>query len=997
MTIANYAEFSKAIDKLFSSTSIKDVEMFNAALLKSREERKATISLISEEIKKLKLRIEVYKNKIKLAKEANNKKEYGKQLNEFLTTKMMLVRKYSEQKNSTPFSALKEDAKIYACTKVLLNKYILSEILSENFSDYTKNPDDSLDIDINAFLNSRLFQDAGHIRDYVSSYLENYPERVKGSRHFIGLHKNITNFSELLFAADKYFEKINEESEKELNQIKKSHDGIELFASFPEERLQAVKLLSKSALKYEGSIMKHCVATYAAKVEDNQTEIYSIRDLGQNGQELKPHATIEFKDGKIKQIKGPNDSLVENEYIFATRKLLMKLMRTTDFNDIINDSNLPLAEKNNIGIFKDINGKLHDVLALIDEKAKFDKIIMSASALQLFPLHNMEIKNLVLSDDISQNDINILSTAGLIEKINFSKLNFFASTLDLSPLQFKELGFDFNSADALENIILPENLESFSISGIVNKLSNIEINSSLKSLRLKGEYEAIRHLNISDNLEKLELDGKFSNLEEVISSDFQKSHSKGAFNKHNYPAQTNSLKILNLAGDYEKLSYIPINNSLRLNLSGKFHNVKKLEIPKDITSLYFSGSCFPQIEKLDLSAHKDLSYIDFMSCEFPRLKTLHLPAGLTDFIADHCQMPLVEDLDFSDIPALKAFGKLNAKGVMENLMLKIDFGTVDTEIVKNNNTESRIRGFSLNFANLGSLKKLNFPQDIEVLNFSGLHFNNLHNFELENYPNLQNLDLSFSNLLNFIDKDFSKLQKLREITFDKILLPYVKLPQNIEKIHIHNSKRIDCSDVKDYDFSGYKNLVNLETHGFLPLERNLPKSLKNIKAVITGNNMNDIKYLNFQNYDHAELITSFQTSFEGLEKISFPKKFEPICLFLNSPQLKELDFSNTVGKLTLGTSDYYDEIIPKNSVQIDAEQIKSIKKIKLGINQELELDRRLCENPNIIFEVHPESNTDYTKWLNNRYPEHNFVTKSNQQPKTNSLQMVKSRQGNSII
>lgn len=179
---------------------------------------------------------------------------------------------------------MSEHTKIYACCRHLFSKY-LPQALSEDLSVAVKqNEDGSITVNPQSFKDSRLYRDAAHIKDYVSSYFENYPELITGTSYFVGLHRKAPALSDLLNDIDVYFEKLNSPSEKESNNIKKSHTGIEVIKIYPEQHLQMVKVTTKAGLNYEGSALHHCVGSYASKVEKGETVIYSLRDMGEINQ-----------------------------------------------------------------------------------------------------------------------------------------------------------------------------------------------------------------------------------------------------------------------------------------------------------------------------------------------------------------------------------------------------------------------------------------------------------------------------------------------------------------------------------------------------------------------------------------------------------------------------------------------------------------------------------------------------------------------------------------
>ena len=70
-----------------------------------------------------------------------------------------------------------------------------------------------------------------------------------------------------------------------------------------------VRVEDPNDLDVEGNFMHHCVGSYARQVEAGHCTIYSLRNKFNN-----PEATIEVgNDGRVKQIKGPSNSSIEDE------------------------------------------------------------------------------------------------------------------------------------------------------------------------------------------------------------------------------------------------------------------------------------------------------------------------------------------------------------------------------------------------------------------------------------------------------------------------------------------------------------------------------------------------------------------------------------------------------------------------------------------------------------------------------------------------------------
>jgi hypothetical protein len=79
-------------------------------------------------------------------------------------------------------------------------------------------------------------------------------------------------------------------------------DGVCKVYTYP-DGYYWLRLYGEESLNKEGNAMGHCVGGYFTMVSDGKTSVFSLRDP-----KNKPHVTIEFKLGKIKQIQGKADS-----------------------------------------------------------------------------------------------------------------------------------------------------------------------------------------------------------------------------------------------------------------------------------------------------------------------------------------------------------------------------------------------------------------------------------------------------------------------------------------------------------------------------------------------------------------------------------------------------------------------------------------------------------------------------------------------------------------
>jgi hypothetical protein len=98
-----------------------------------------------------------------------------------------------------------------------------------------------------------------------------------------------------------------------------------------------VQLLDKTALKYEGDAMGHCVggSNYCSWIEKSENnKIYSLRDTFN-----KPHGTMQVVGNNIVQIQGKENKGIVSKY----KKYLLELL-----NDDILEGSTDLLSKHGI-------------------------------------------------------------------------------------------------------------------------------------------------------------------------------------------------------------------------------------------------------------------------------------------------------------------------------------------------------------------------------------------------------------------------------------------------------------------------------------------------------------------------------------------------------------------------------------------------------------------------------------------------------------------------
>jgi len=991
MIIANYDEFIQVINSLFNSDEVNDFTSFTVELAKSKKSRNIKRNRYVAEIKALKAQINDYKQKLRQSEQIDNKRQYSAELKKLNKAKQDLVLKNREYLQLNLFNEMSENAKIYACCRHILSKY-LPEALSEDLSSSVKpNNDGSITVNPQAFKDSRLYQDASHIKDYVSSYFENYPERIKGTRYFIGLHRKAPNLSDLLTDINSYFEKLNSPDEKESNRIKKSHIGIEVVKTYPEQHLQILKVTTKAGLNYEGSVMHHCVGSYASKVEKGETQIYSLRDMGEATQELVPHATVEIKNGKISQIKGPHDSIIAFEYVAPVRDMLLTLIKSKDFQDIINDKDIPTADKNNIGIFKDINDKTHDLFNFNEQEVIFDRITITKEALTALPLHKMKIKNLIYRGVLTDDGLQTLLTLPNIKKLDFSSLEYEGETFDYSKAPQKEIYLNL-TAPNLKRIILPKQAVLLSLNGKYDNLENIIVPNGVKNITLEGSFAKLKSLpdtttklslngdfpmlkGIPNKVTHLGLKGKFPNLEYINTAVLTDLSLESSDIFPNFEElQLSKLQHLSLYGDcvtqLKNLPEAPLLESLHIG-SGNYELGKQYSaIGDDFTagyphlkSLTLNGT-FPQINKLDLSLNPELSELETLGAKFENIKTIKFPASLSTCVFDFASFPKLTELDFSRINN-RYFGKIESFNIG-----KLRFG----HDVAPQHSGTSIKGVSLSFANFGSLETIKFPiitENINLQNFSGAAHAKQFNFD--ELKNLKELNLSLMPFETVPQLDLSSCNELTSMCVDGSILNNTVLPPNLEDLKII-AVGMD-KEMPDFslDRTTCENLKTLDCTGFLPDERLLKPSVENLTVHANNKDLSHLTQIDMGQYKYVDLQLS-GSALSKLKKVVFPQTFKKMCLNNTSEKFQELDFSNTVGEINIYPNEditgenpkkSYFKVIRNGIVQeendighrfdnyliLNDEQMQKIKHIKLGKDALLHIHNEMPDTTDLTVEV----------------------------------------------
>lgn len=879
--ISNFDEFNQYLDSLFAKNSVADFASYRQALVASKGKRKAKIAEISQQINQLLKQIEQAKFLIKQSS-PQDKKAQGQALNSYIFAKQNLVKQYNKVKNATLFSELSTEAKIYACAKNLLLKYLPLELGNTPYLTMPKDAAGNLVFTSDKLQDTPLDRDIHHIIDYVTSYLENYPEKVRGAKHFTGCHKQCANLSELIEEIDAYFEKLNSPKEKEANRIKKSHSGYEVVMDIPEHGLQAVRLLTKPALQYEGAAMHHCVGSYAARVEKGETTIYSMRLTADEAHEMIPVATMEYKEGKLNQIKGPHDKEISFAYLQATRDFILHLTGKKDIAEIASDDTI--GDKQNIGLIKDNSGVYRDIYTLIeDENYCFDDIHIEASSLSHIPTNHLSVKTLTIHGKLKAEDLKYLSAINVQATICFRDLDFEGKHLDLSGFSNTDIDLDFSKVPNLETVTLSDNAKSLSLSGEAPKLKDINarnlqrFNPQIIAPQLdfaKLGLSELQTMSIyASNLTSHQIDlSNYTTLKELV------FNCKTGEELHNLIIPQ-GLKILALTGQFPNLSISGADNLQTLHVSGGLGN-DKLDL-----------SSFPELEDFKIEAGQATNWQQII---LPEKLASFTTLGEFPKVESIIGAPHLRHLDLEGKYLLLKLSINNWPELTDLHTTCVNFASPDV----NWQNYSHLNHLSLHSSKKGSnCQSLILPDSVEYLRLAGV-FTHLNKIRLSS--NLEKLDMSGS----FGFEELTLPDKLLSFSYDNETDKYIPIKLNSALQELDLNCKIALNDM----LTSLPNLIKLNLNGADISDitsLNLPQICPNLKEL----NMMGCKMANLR-----ELIASPDIVFLNMNQSEFPS-LEKIDF--SAMQLKtfgKID-SNLMGTVTIST-------LPNNNMREDVQFTK---------------------------------------------------------------------------
>ncbi len=793
MIIANYLEYIYAVRELFESSvwevASKYVHEAEANKFKDNKERidlRSAIASLQQEI--MQLRNEM--------RNVSDKKAAGLKFAEVKKKKQELVIKLKALTDNDRFNKLSNDVKSCVCASYLLQKYLTSELSLSAELVSRKLSSDTFILNTEKFRDSVFFQEAVHICDFVAAYIERYPHKVKTPGHFKTLLSRGARWNDLYLKADEYFSRWREKDVADpdaMALVQKSKEDVSVVKTYPESGLQIVRLLTPEALDYEGKRMGHCIGggSYDSGLKNGTSQFYSLRDLTDG--EWRPHVTIHFSDGKIKQIKGRKDRMVVSRYVNETRDFAADLLGCQSLAGVDGSK---ISDWKNIGYFRNADGKLCDVYDSERQSIVFDTLEMYGEDFRKIKnIGGVSVGTLILKGEVDQEVLNKISQLKRLKRLEVKDAKFLGmKVLDFSKISWddkNEIKTDAQPQDAFI-IHLPEALTDVSL----EKSKGIAVDLSLQSLKGiesvifsedidevsfgEGADDIVRNIDFSrykklktlrlaqvlidkpdffDDLKKLEqlsLSGvTFSDFPRLVLSEFEKlkridlgNSDLSEINDLNFDApnlEQIGLSVVNL-GQNRELVFEKNNKIKYLNLCFVKGNLSRLRMPDSLVEAYIQDN------------HNFSALINFENCRNMKKVTLgwgvdlgnlplerRLPKDMESFFSMDIRDYQASKIDFRKFQKLQKFDVMNLKipnvrkmyfpDSLENLqILNGAFEKLETLDSGQNSKD-----IALSLGKLPRLKTFLVGKNTERLNIMGTTFSELEVFDLGHCDNLSNL------------------------------------------------------------------------------------------------------------------------------------------------------------------------------------------------------------------------------------------------------------------
>lgn len=669
MKIINYREYLSCLRQNYATGQDQNILNYAQDMLSCGKKQHIQKQKLQKEINILTTKINTLREEIK---NSSDKKAISKNIKQLKQTKNQLVQKLKQHSQTTRFSTLSNESKAALCTLVTLRKYLTKELSKDNIIICPKDKNGNIFFSTKSFLDSGLHQEARHIKDYISAYIIQNPQKVLNEYHFNKLFGKHSNWLEIQEHIDKFFlaqnKALKNKSRAEI--ITESNKDIEIIKKYPLQNQVLVRLKTPEALDYEGSAAHNCVGggSYDKLLQEQNSGIYSLRQIAQDNL-LHPIATIEVQKGNITQIQGNCNSIIPYHHCQNCRDSVLFLMNAQDIQSLIKNPNIKENILNRIGIFR-YDKKYMDIYNGINTDNIFiPDLRISTQEISDYDWEKITIKQLTITDSITNKNlaelkkflrVTDLQLKNIAEDITFdisvykhlqklslaskthSQITLHGQNKHLSKLHISKV---ILHDTALENFPALTNI-SFINTDVtkqeLNTKAHVQFNNSTITIPMLKQYINIKdgecytskiqgnkisgeYLDISDLTESIYLeDLEFVNLKEIK---FAPHIKKASFNHLKFPTDTKIAGLKNIEEleivehhnileainplQLQKLHYINSNPHTNFDLS-VFSNLKELTCPHHVAS-----KIPPSVEEL----HIDSSSLLYFDSNIMKLRT----------------------------------------------------------------------------------------------------------------------------------------------------------------------------------------------------------------------------------------------------------------------------------------------------------------------------------------------------------------------------------------
>lgn len=825
MKIANFREYTGVLREIYTGEAMAETGNYYYTLMSSGKRLNQKKNELRQKIAGLSQKIQI---QAEIVRQATDKRRAGLEVNKLKKEKQALVKSLKDLQSSDHFNSLSNDAKICVCSGFLFQKYLTNEILKNNPLHFQKNSHGDLIVDASQLRHSDLFTQAAHVKDFIAAYMARYPEKIKTAGYFKTLLNKVDNWQGIMTFVDENFDKLNRQSKEQQDDIQSSHQGAEVVLTFPEEKLFLLRLCNPDALDYESRKMEHCVGKggYDSDVSEGKTQIYSLRSEAENGEWI-PHATIEFKDGAVKQISGHKNQEVKDEYISATRESIYHLCQSRDMFELYRQKKV--SGLKNCGYIFSADDYPID-LKNPPKEAHLKMIAEDSPILKLFEPQNLTLDLYTFSFPLTEEKLNLIKKFKQIKTLDArgnikskeeawtvrQKLLAFAGkerTKKFSPHLLREIGFVYDENNTLHDLTTlsqeitissvykNQGLRFFMPTGLVNVKNfyvGYEIDEEAKSYLQK--LKSIKNISTSPEEISKTKDVKIENILEMretlqnffktddwlqrLDSDLQ--HTLGFFEKF-YPDKPrfSTVNWEDASQKYPRIWIDAINTTqperiskINTNASAwPYMNYKNLDVNEvniqgkissqtiaAVNSLKSLGGL--NIEKADLSETKEL--------DFSQVKFLTMPQNQKPDVFK-CNFMFREKWTISSLFEDHAIILRENKNQppLNKIKLPLDIKHFGYETEYNTKTAlpdfrryPELESLQLNNLDLSDNKVIYLPKSIKYLAFYQCKFGEHPHMDLSGFENLRELRLN--------ESDLSKIKK-------------ITLPQGLEKLETDNT------------------------------------------------------------------------------------------------------------------------------------------------------------------------------------------------------------------